>query len=244
MQLFRIQNVVPLLLSLLLLIEGAWGRFEGFNSQMANDARNELALDESESSSGMTREMFLMQELAWELQPIDFRNVQDGKLRAYLQSYLKDPIKLKLSRRKGKYGLRAIGQTGSDRKLRAYWRQAKGAPKAGEYLDMSYEDAIKSRLSMLEFEVQLPPRDRNGNIISLIYTCGFEPGTMNSKSIVPRGAASVEVLPNGRDSTDAKVQSIQAGKAHICLPARAGLVDPGWARGRSIFRFGRSTGTV
>jgi hypothetical protein len=232
---------------LLLHIESAWGRFEGFNSQMANDARSELALDENESSSGMTREMSLMQELTWEIQPIDFQNIKDGQLRRYLKSYLKDPVKLKLSRRKGKFGLRAIGQAGSDKKLRAYWRQAGGSSMktmSSEYLKASYDDAIKSRLSMLEFEVQLPPRGKNSGIVSLVYTCGFEPGTMNSKSIVPRGAASVQVLPEGRAAEGRVVQIIQAGKAHIGIPARGGLVDPGWARGRSIFRFGRTTGTV
>ena len=75
---------------------------EGFSNQMESDFRGEMKLDESDMASGMTREMFLMQEIDWELQPVDFAGVHDSKLRRHLQGFFKDPVKLKLSKRKGK----------------------------------------------------------------------------------------------------------------------------------------------
>jgi hypothetical protein len=234
---------------LLMLFGGASAqRFlrEGFSSQMEGDFKSEMKLDESELASGMSREMFLMQEINWELQPADFKAIKDGKLRRHLQTYMNEPIKLKLSRRKGKYGLRAMGQLSSGKKLRAYWRQAAQNTqlKASDFLDVSYDEAVKSRLSMLEFEVQLPPVDKKSKKLpSVIYSVPFEPGTMNAKAIVPRGAGTVKVLPVGREA-DGVTPTLNVGKGHVSLPMRAGIVDSGWARGRAIFRKGRPTGVV
>jgi hypothetical protein len=235
---------------LLMLFGGASAqRFlrEGFSSQMEGDFKSEMKLDENELASGMSREMFLMQEVNWELQPADFKTIKDGKLRRHLETYMSEPIKLKLSRRKGKHGLRAMGQLGSGKKLRAYWRQSgqNTQLKASDFLDVSYDEAVKSRLSMLEFELQLPPVDKKSKILpSVIYSVAFEPGTMNAKAIVPRGAGIVKVLPVGRDANGDTPTTFIVGKGHVSLPMRAGIVDAGWARGRAIFRKGRPTGVV
>lgn len=66
---------------------------------------------------------------------------------------------------------------------------------------------------------------------------------MNPKAIVPRGAGSVLVLPEGR-SDEEEVLTLNAGKAHVSLPMKSGIVDPAWAKGRLIFRKGRPTGPV
>ena len=219
---------------------------EGFSSQMEGEFKNEMKLGDNQLVSGMTREMFLMQEVDWELQPADFNSIKDGKLRRHLQTYMSEPIKLKLSGRKGKYGLRAMGQLGSGKKLRAYWRQSgqKTQLGASDFLDVSYDEAVKSRLSMLEFEVQLPPVDKKSKKLpSVIFSVAFEPGTMNPKSIVPRGAGTVKVFPVGREA-DGTTPTLDVGKGHVSLPMRAGIVDSGWARGRAIFRKGRPTGVV
>ena len=39
---------------------------EGFSNSMDNDFKGEMKLDENELASGMTREMYLMQEIDWE----------------------------------------------------------------------------------------------------------------------------------------------------------------------------------
>ena len=215
---------------------------EGFSSQMGGDARNEAKLEENESASGLTREMFLMKEIDWELHPADFSNIKDASLRRHVESFLKQPVTLKLSTRKGKYGLRAMGQLPSGKRLRAFWRQTGGgALEKGDFLTASYDDAVRTRLSMLEFEVQLPRVSKKGGLPSVIYSVAVEPGTMNAKAIVPRGAGKVKVLPSGR--TEDK-QEISLGRSLISLPMRAGIVDPGWAKGRPVFRRGRSTGSI
>lgn len=209
---------------------------------MGSDARSETKLEENESASGMTREMFLMKEIDWELHLAEFSKIKDGKLRRHIESFLKEPVTLKLSTRKGKYGLRAMGQLPSGKRLRAFWRQTGGGalPK-GDFLSASYDDAVRTRLSMLEFEVQLPPLGKKKGLPSVIYSVAVEPGTMNAKAIVPRGAGVVKVLPKGRND---EKEEISLGKSMVSLPMRAGIVDPGWAKGRAVFRNGRSTGSI
>ena len=212
---------------------------------MSSDARNEMRLEDNDSASGMSREMFLMKEVEWELHPADFSAIKDARLRRHVQSFFKQPVLVKLSPRKGKHGLRAMGQAPTGKKLRGFWRQAGGtANKAGDFLAVSYDDAVRTRLSMMELEVQLPPLDKKSKKFpSVIYSFAVEPGTMNPKAIVPRGAGLVRVLPSGR-SPQSKDETLQVGKAHVSVPMRAGIVDPGWAKGRSVFRKGRSTGLV
>jgi hypothetical protein len=218
---------------------------EGFSSQMGGDARNEIKLDDNESANGMSREMYLMKEIDWELHPADFSQIKDAGLRKHVESFFRQPMVMKLSPRKGKRGLRAMGQSHGGKRLRGFWRQTGGiALKSGDFLSASYDDAVRTRLSMLEFEVQLPPVNKKSkNLPSVIYSVAVEPGSMNAKSIVPRGAGVVRVLPNG-NGPQSKEESIHVGKAHVSLPMKAGIVDPGWAKGRAVFRKGRSTGML
>jgi hypothetical protein len=240
--------LLRLLFCFLLVLQAKSQRFlrEGFSNQMESDFKGEMKLEENESASGMTREMFLMKEIDWELQPVDFKNVRNAKMRRHLESFFNQPVKLKLSTRKGKYGLRAVAQLQSGKRLRAFWRQVGGAPrlKTSDFLAVSYEDAIRARLSVVEFEVQLPPPDKKSKTLpSVVFTVSVEPGTMNAKAIIPRGAGTVRVLPDGH-SVGETAPTLQAGKVYVSLPMRAGLVDPSWAKGRAVFRKGRPTGTV
>lgn len=219
---------------------------EGFSNQMESDFKGEMKLEENESASGMTREMFLMKDLDWELQPVDFKNVKDMQMRRHLESFFSEPVTMKLSARKGKYGLRAVGQLHSGKRLRAFWRQVGANPrvKTSDLLSTSYEEALRTRLSVVEFEVQLPPTNRKSKVLpSVVFSVPVEPGTMNAKAIIPRGSGTIRVLPRGR-GMDETNPSQQVGKGFVSLPMRAGLVDPGWAKGRSIFRRGRSTGAI
>lgn len=237
-----------LLLCFFLFRETSAQRFlrEGFSNQMESDFKGEMKLDENESASGMTREMFLMKDIDWEIQPVSFSSIKDSKIRRHVQSFFNEPVKLKLSSRKGKHGLRAVGKLQSGKRLRAFWRQTGGGPRlsTSEFLKVNYEDAIQNRLSVMEFEIQLPPPgSKSKSLPSVIFTVPVEPGTMNAKAILPRGSGTVKVLPNGREPKESW-QILNVGKAFVSLPMKAGLVDASWAKGRSIFRRGRSTGVV
>lgn len=109
---------------------------EGFSSQMDQDFRGEMKLDEaSEAQLGMTREMFLLQDsnVPWELQPPQWCTEEeeiiiktrgntdevqswtnpsrlDPALRRHIQQCLAQPIQIQLLRQKGKYGMRAIAR--------------------------------------------------------------------------------------------------------------------------------------
>eukprot|EP00525_Craspedostauros_australis_P005717 CAMPEP_0198128204 /NCGR_PEP_ID=MMETSP1442-20131203/48802_1 /TAXON_ID= /ORGANISM="Craspedostauros australis, Strain CCMP3328" /LENGTH=115 /DNA_ID=CAMNT_0043788315 /DNA_START=36 /DNA_END=383 /DNA_ORIENTATION=- len=115
---------------------------------------------------------------------------------------------------------------------------------------MSYDEAVRTRLPALEFEVQLPPiagaaRKGKKKLPSVICSVIVEQGAINKKAMIPRGSGKVSVLPTGRSASEAvDMQTIQAGRTHVTIPMKAGLVDPSWARGRSIFRRGRPTGSV
>jgi hypothetical protein len=221
---------------------------EGFSSKMESDFKGEMRLEENELSNGMTREMFLMKEVEWELQPMDFSGVSDARLRRHVQSFFNGPVKLKLSSRRGKYGLRAMGQLESGRRLRAFWRQSMGgaaSAKGTDFMHMSYDEAVRSRLSALEIEVQLPPMKNNKNkkqLPSVVFTVCVEPGTMNAKAVLPRGPAGVKILPEGHDvKTEVIPAGGTAGMSFLTVPMKGGLVDHAWAKGRAVFRRGRST---
>jgi hypothetical protein len=217
---------------------------DGFNSGMEGDFNREMNVEGKEVVAGMTKEMVLMEKSDWELQPINFNCIKDGPLRRHLQSFMSEPITLKLSNRKGKHGMRAIGQLGSGEKLRAYWRQSGEGNrlKGSDLLEVSYEDACRSRLSTIEFEVQLPPVGKSKKLPSVVYSVPVEQGSMNGKAMIPRGACVVKVFPVGHGQGATPV--LDVGKSFVNIPMRAGLVDPGWAKGRSIFRKGRSTGAM
>jgi hypothetical protein len=82
----------------------------GFSNQ--EDFGAEMALDDKEAAVDMTREMFLMQDMQWQLQPVtDWnKNIPDRKIRRHIQKYLGKPVELKLYKKRGKYGLRAVGR--------------------------------------------------------------------------------------------------------------------------------------
>lgn len=221
------------------------------SSQMDSDFKAENKLDDDETLSGMTREMFLMQDMNWELQPpvMDENCVDiDDATKRHIQRYCGSPIKLQLLKRKGKFGLRAVGKMESGKKLRAFWRQGgagAGTPKlkASDFLEASYDDAVRSRLFQIDFEVQLPKMKNSKAALapSVVYSVAVEPGSMNPKSMVPRGAGRIRVYPAGHEAGST---AVVAGKCNVGVSMRAGLVDPGWAKGKAIFRKGRPAGII
>lgn len=211
---------------------------------MESDFRAETKLDENDALSGMTREMFLMQDLEWELEPPSVEEDLDGPLQRHIRKYLNSPIQLKLSRKKGKFGLRAMGRMENGQRLRAFWRQGAAGQtrlKPSDFLEASYDEAVRSRLFMVEFEVQLPPLGKDKKMPSVVYQVAVEPGSMNPKAMIPRGSGKLQVYPVGHD---AGAQCIEAGTCNVGITMKAGLVDPNWSRGRAIFRKGRSPGLM
>lgn len=233
-----------ILLVLLVLLPGSCQgqRFLRETGQMDNDFRAESQLDDPEAMQGMTREMFLMHDLQWELEPPTTLTISDRKIRKHIQKYLRDPVRLKLLKRKGKYGLRAVGQLQNGKKLRAFWRQSNVGQrmKANDFTELSYDQAVRSRLFNVEFEVQLPPLPGSKDPLPVVYQVPFESGNMNPKSMVPRGAGLLCVYPVGHE----KGPRVDAGKCSVGIPIKPGLVDPSWARGRTVFRKGRTTGLM
>ena len=218
---------------------------EGFSSQMDSDFRGEMKLDENESLSGMTREMYLVQDVKWELQP---PAIEEGKLsssvRAHINKYLNSPVQLQLLKKRGKYGLKAVGMMKNGKKLRAFWRQGVvDRVKSSDFLELSYDEAVRSRLFVVEFEVQLPPVKGTRQLPSVVYQIPLENGSMNTKSMVPRSAGNVKVYPEGRKEGD-KQSGLSVGNCIVSASMRNGLVDPGWAKGRISFRQGRSKGLL
>ena len=249
---------------------------QGFSNN--EDFGSEMKLDENDSNNAfdMTREMFLMQDLMWQIQPPIVplqlqQKIHDPLLRKHIQKYIKNqPIDIRLLKKRGKFGLRAVGRTADGKKLRAFWRQSivpPGGPqppppsKAGSssppqqrginFLKASYDDACRTRLFTVEFELQLPPvSKKERNILpSVIYQLSLEPGSMNPKALVPRSAGRVYIYPTGRKAMsgnmDSKNEKIEIGKAYIsAAPMKPGIVDPSWAKGRPIFRKGRNSGLM
>lgn len=219
---------------------------QGF-SNSGSDLGNEMKLDDTDMS-GLTREMVLMKDLPWELQPPTLEGIGDVKLKRHIHKYLNCPVHLSLHKMRGKYGLRAVGKMEkSGKKLRAFWRQSPPGKlpqlRPSEFLQASYDDAVRSRLFVVDFELLLPPLKGSKNLPSVVYSIAVEPGSMNPKALIPRGVGKVRVYPNGR--TSGVDDSIVAGIGHVGVSMRAGLVDPSWAKGhRPAFRKGRSVGTI
>jgi hypothetical protein len=232
---------------------------QGFSGQ--EDFGSEMKLEDSEGAVDMTREMFLMQDLQWYLQPLDdYSHIRDRALRRHIMHHLQNkPVELKLLKKRGKLGLRAVGWTESGRRLRAFWRPAPEPPRGSiNFLEAPYDDACRARLFTVEFEVQLPALKRSAatssggdaasSLPSLVYQLSVEPGSVNAKALVPRSSARVLVYPYGRKGSSpgaTRMPSIPAGTAHVTVaPIKSGLIDTSWAKGRPIFRKGRNSGLM
>lgn len=213
---------------------------QGFSNQ--EDFRSEMELDNKEDAADMTREMYLMKELPWELQPLTRADLShlNPSLRRHLHKYLSQPIQVQLLKKRGKHGLRAVGQMPNGKKIRAYWRPAVMQVTRSDLTQLSYDEAIRARLFTVELELQLPPVSRQTKSLpSVVYQLSVESGSVNPKALVPRGVSNVMVYAAGRGASECtKVGSAWVGT--ICQ--KPGLVDPGWAKGRPIFRCGQKAG--
>jgi hypothetical protein len=186
------------------------------------------------------------------------------------------PVELKLLKKRGRFGYKAIGtlrdnssssssidsqlsekgQRMNQKKrvyLRAFWRvqtipppttTGRGRP---DFTRSSYDDAVRLRLPVAEFQVQLPPlkgspprngpnqsggdsNNRGEQLPTVIYQVPFDNGSMDPKCLVPRTTGRVTVRYQTQEYLVDDQCRIGTG------PARWGVVDPSWARGRAVFR--------
>lgn len=217
---------------------------DGFNNGMDREFSPEN--QEIDDSGGMTQEMIMMKNQEWQLDPIDFSRISNVRLRAHLKSILFKPTRIKVTNLPLKKGLgyRAMGKTANGRKLRAAWRAGKAKElRSKEIANEKYDDAVRRRqgASHINIELMLPPMKGSKDLPSLVYDVVVERGTVNPEAIVARSEGAVTLYPRGYKHKEDKME---VGNARACMPMKAGLVDPSWARGRTIFRRGRSTGQV
>jgi hypothetical protein len=235
---------------------------QGFSNN--EDFGAEMKIEDKENAVDMTREMFLMQNLQWQIQtPFlhdNYGKIRNASIRRHIQKYIgNQAIDIRLQKKRGKYGLCALGRTDRGKMLRAFWRQsvATNAPlsttttttRGIDFLKASYDDACRSRLFTVEFEIQLPSlttkHAKNGApekvFPSIVYQVSLEPGSMNPKALVPRSAGRVFVYPTRNKINE----RIEVGKAYVSsAPIKPGMVDPSWAKGKPIFRKGRNSGLM
>lgn len=221
---------------------------QGFSNQ--EDFGSEMKVEDSDQNVDMTREMFLMQDLPWQIQAQAdcYSHIRDPALRRHVQKYVggQQCVDLRLLKKRGPFGLRAVGRTNAGKKLRAFWRPAVVENRGGiDFLQASYDDACRARLFTVEFELQLPPmspKHSKNALPSLVYQVSVEPGSMNPKALVPRSAARVFLYP---PKEGGRKERIALGTAYVsAAPIKPGLVDPSWAKGRPIFRRGRNSGLM
>jgi hypothetical protein len=261
-------------------VEGQLGRFLR-KGEEPEDFAAELRLEDEGSMSvhDMSREMYLMKDLRIQLPMLHSTDlaaaIPDRQLRHHVQQYLgRQPVELKLLKKRGRFGYKAIGtlrdnssssidsqppgkgQTKKKRVyLRAFWRvQTTPPPTTGrpDFTRFSYDDAVRLRLPVAEFQVQLPPLKgsppRNGGpnrgsggdnknsgggseLPTVIYQVPFDNGSMDPKCLVPRTTGRVTVRYQGYEY----VVDHDQCRIGTCA-ARLGVVDPSWARGRAVFR--------
>lgn len=218
---------------------------DGFNAGMDREFSPEN--QEIDDSGGMTQEMLMMKNQEWQLDPIDFSKVPNGKLKKHLQGLLNKPTRVKVTNLPLKKGLgyRAMGKTANGRKLRAAWRAGtrRNEIKNKDIVHEPYDEAVRRRqgASHVNIELMLPPVKGCKDLPSLVYDVVVERGSVNPEAIITRNEGRVTLYPKGYKN---KADKVDVGHARASMPMKAGLVDPAWARGRTIFRKGRSVGEV
>ena len=228
---------------------------DGFTSKLDEEFKYEAGLDNNPNSPvGMPREMFVLTELDLEVSPPTNLTIPSNRaLTRHLHKHLDQPLKLQLEQRKGGIGYRAFGVLPNGKRLRGSWRRGEAPQKLlnSDFLTVSYDEAVRSRLLFLEIEMALPRLSKRQQQQQaskarrpprVLYQLAVEGGVMIPKAVLPRGDAAVQVLySDAKDSTEPLAPPTAA---KLGLRMKPGLVDPGWARGRTILRKGRSAGVI
>jgi len=173
---------------------------------------------------------------------IDGSRIKDATLRRHMKNFLSKPITMKFTTSSSKTPtyFKAIVKTSKGERLRGYWRQNKesGTFDRSKLLEMSYEEALKRKGGTpVECEVQLPPI--KGHKPFVVYSIVLGRGSSSATACAIKSIGSVALLPKGREG-----KNYPLGKSLITFPLKGGIVDSGWAKGRTIFRSGRTMGKL
>ena len=226
---------------------------DGFNNRMEREFTPESSgVDEL---GGMTPEMLVLKNQEWQLEPpnqhVVSNTIRDKMLRAHVQKFVSKPLRIKGTgvglRTATNVGYKAVAKTHEGKKMRAVWKRGTVLGErritSRDMLKVSYDDAVRQRTGAthVSWELILPPVPGTKDLPSLVYTVPIQMGSVNPEAVVATSEGTVTLYPKG--SKD-KTNRIELGTARALMPMRAGLVDPSWARGRTIFRKGRPVGQV
>mmetsp|Transcript_21882 Transcript_21882/g.36137 ORF Transcript_21882/g.36137 Transcript_21882/m.36137 type:complete len:240 (+) Transcript_21882:119-838(+) len=196
--------------------------------------------------AAMTADMSAANGNVFQLDAFHHGKIKDAALKRHLQKYLSKPITFRLSNsqapKRGGNTYRAVAKTASGIKLRGYWKRGGDTEtlKGRDMMEVTFDEAVRRRGgvgSSVDFEVQLPPL--KGFLPSVVYSVVLGTGSQSREASVSKTVSLVKVHPKGLEA-----KGFNLGKAHVCTPMRAGIVDPSWCKGKTIFRQGRSVGHV
>jgi len=162
-------------------------------------------------------------------------------------------------------GLPLISPTA--RRVRATWtttgpRAVSPQDQDGACLRLDYDAACLTAHGRMEVEVTLPRLRGTGKSPVVVYNFPISQGNMEGgNTYITAGAGSVRVFPAGRTGqrvrekdgfqagkiqTEAEEEEggVDVGRAAAHVSAGQGLVDPGWAKGRAVWRQGRRVGVL
>jgi len=172
--------------------------------------------------------------------------VRDPKLLEHLEKYIGDkPITVKLTS-VGKLS----GSTAGGLKVKGSWKGVGQIQKEEmitkdqepELLQMSYDAAVRRCLDekthVVDIILELPPVQGLKNP-SIIYSTVVSRSMAAEQAGLIKSSSVVKLHPRGETE-----KGYNLGLTSISLPMRAGLIDGGWAKGKTIFRTGQSMGTV
>jgi hypothetical protein len=223
---------------------------DGFNNRMEREFGSE-ASQQVDELGGMSPEMLVLKNQEWELGGVrqQLNVITDKDLRKHVQQFIAKPALIKGTgvavRTASNVGYKAVAKTAQNKKLRAVWKQGTVTNRvtSRDLLSVSYDDAIRRRTGAthVQWELILPPVPGSRTLPSVVYTVPIQLGSVNPEAVVVSSEGSVVLYPNG--SKD-KANKIELGTVSVTMAMKAGLVDPSWARGRTIFRKGRSVGFV
>ena len=174
--------------------------------------------------------------------------ITNAPLKNHILKYLQKPVSFKLTQdqatKRGGNTYRALVKTSGGTKLRGFWRRGPDMEtlKSRDMMEVSYDEALRRRGnagSQVDFEVLLPPV--KGFCPSVVYSVVLGTGASSREASVAKCIALVKIYPKGMDNN---AKGFSLGKATICHPMKAGIIDGAWAKGKNILRQGRSVGQV
>jgi hypothetical protein len=241
-------------------------------SEARNFEREAKAPAGSVFDAAMTAEMNAASGNVFQIDPLSrLDKITNGPLKNHIQIYLSKPVAFKLTKdmaQKTKVTTRATLTTASNPtstsspsiantyralvntpegiKLRGFWRRASSESSSSssstlrDWLELSYDDALRKRQSVgsnVEFEIQLPPL--KGYSPSIVYSILLGMGSSNREAAIVKSMALVKIFPKGMDA-----KGFILGKTTVGHFMKAGIIDPSWCKGKTIFRTGRTVGQV